>query len=223
MRPFTHQKDDMTCFELFLELARPDLVTGSSRWVSVNEFTGKYTRLSLGNGLDWGRSGSALARKYKLEKDKSVTPGNRIDRIRLCGYNDEESFSQSIRRDIRNAIKSRRCVICGASGTSENTTIEVDHKDGRKNDMRVGDVKTQRLDDFQPLCKACNDMKRQACKDCKKVGGIRWDAKWIEGNPFSYYKGDAHYSSELGCEGCFLFDPVEYRRIAYSGGPTDDI
>ena len=212
----------MTDIELFLELAQPDPITGISRWVSVAEFTGKYAPLSLGNGLSWGRSSSPLAREYNIEKDRSLTPGNRIDRIKLCGYKEEKTFSQSIRLDIRSEIKSRRCVICGASGTSENTTIEVDHKDGRKNDMRVSDVKTQRLDDFQPLCKACNDMKRQACKDCKKADGIRWDAKLIEGNPFSYYKGNAQYTPELGCEGCFLFDPVEYRRVAYSGRLSDD-
>lgn len=206
----------MTDIELFLELARPDPNTGVSRWVSVKEFTGKYAHLALGNGLSWGRSNSPLARKYKIDKDRSITSGNRIDRIKLCGYNEEETFSQAIRTDIKDAIRRRRCVICGAAGSSENTMIEVDHKDGRKCDMRVSDMSTQRMDDFQPLCKACNDMKRQACKDCKKDGGIRWDAKNIDGNPVSYYKGDAKYTPEFGCVGCFLYDPVEYRKIVYS-------
>ena len=206
----------MTDMELFLELSQPDLVTGTSRWVSVSEFTGKYAELALGNGLSWGRSNSPLARKYVLEKDRSQTPGNRIDRIRLCGYRKEESFSQTIRSDIKAAIRGSRCVICGASGTSENTIIEVDHKDGRKQDGRVSNVLTQRLDDFQPLCKACNDMKRQACRVCRETG-IRWDAKNIVGNPVSYYRGDAAYTHELKCEGCYLFDPVEYRKVIYYG------
>lgn len=206
----------MTDIELFLELARPDPITGISRWVSVKEFKGMYAHLALGNGLSWGRSSSQLARKYKIEKDRSITPGNRIDRIKLCGYNEEQSFSQAIRADIKDAVRRRRCVICGAAGSSENTSIEVDHKDGRKSDMRVSDMSTQRIDDFQPLCKACNDMKRQACKDCKEDGGIRWNAKNIDGNPVSYYKGGASYTPELGCVGCFLYDPVEYRKITYS-------
>lgn len=206
----------MTDIELFLDLAKPDAKSGVSRWVSVAEFVGKYAHLALGNGLSWGRSSSPLAKKYIIEKDRSLTSGNRIDRIRLCGYNTKDSFSQTIRSDIRDCIRHRRCVICGAAGTSENTTIEVDHKDGRKNDKRVSDRLTQRVDDFQPLCKACNDMKRQACKDCKKDGGIRWDAKNIEGNPVSYYSGGASYTSELGCVGCYLYDPVEYRKIIYS-------
>ncbi|MEJ8583379.1 hypothetical protein JSO63_07250 [Riemerella anatipestifer] len=39
----------MTKTELFLELAKPDS-NGVSRWVSVNEFIGKYKALQLGNG-----------------------------------------------------------------------------------------------------------------------------------------------------------------------------
>ena len=30
-------------------------------------------------------------------------------------------------------------------------------------------------------------------------------------NPYSFYKGDEHYTEELGCEGCYQYDPVEYR------------
>lgn len=209
----------MSDTELFLELAKPDPVTGVSRWVSASEFTGKYADLALGNGLSWGRANSPLARKYKVEKDSSQTPGNRIDRIRLSGYRKDEAFSQTIRSDIKAAIRVKRCVICGAAGTSENTSIEVDHKDGRKQDSRVSNLQTQRMSDFQPLCKACNDMKRQACKVCREKG-VRWDAKNIEGNPVSYYRGGAIYSPNLGCEGCFLFDPVQYRRAVFYGRPS---
>ena len=60
--------------------------------------------------------------------------------------------------------KDKKCVILGVNGFSENTKIEIDHKDGRKEDMRVSDKSTQRLEDFQPLCKAANDIKRQICK-----------------------------------------------------------
>lgn len=98
----------------------------------------------------------------------------------------------------------------GVNGSSENTTIEVDHKDGRKNDMRVSDPSTQRLEDFQPLCKAANDIKRQICKNCK-ANDKRWDARNIDGNPYSFYKGDENYTDELGCVGCYQYDPVEYR------------
>jgi hypothetical protein len=69
---------------------------------------------------------------------------------------------------------------------------------------------TQRLEDFQPLCKAANDIKRQICKNCA-LENIRWDAKNIKGNPYSFYEGDEKYTEELGCVGCYQYDPVAYR------------
>ena len=194
--------------QLFIELARPD-ANGHSRWVSVDEFVGKYSGLVLGNGFAWGRKNSMLCRKYIVETDKNVTSGNSVDRIRLNGLNQEETFRQTIRKDICDEIRSRRCVMLGVSGQSENTIIEVDHKDGRKNDMRVSDMSTQRIEDFQPLCKAANDIKRQICKDCAK-SDKRWNARNIEGNPYDFYAGGEDY--EGTCVGCYQYDPVEYRK-----------
>ena len=195
--------------DLFLELAEPN-ENGESRWVYATEFVGKYKPLELGNGWSWGRKSSQLQRNYKVEVNRELTSGNRIDAIRLVGKNDEDHFSQAIRKDICDAIRQRKCVMLGINGFSENTKIEVDHKDGRKDDMRVSDPTTQNIDDFQPLCKAANDVKRQICKKCKETD-IRWDARNIEGNPYSFYEGDEHYSKPLGCVGCYQYDPVEYR------------
>ena len=195
--------------DLFLELASPNR-QGVSRWVSVTEFVGKYKPLELGNGWSWGRKESRLQKEYIVEVDKSQTPGPSIDAIRLVGKNTQEHFSQAIRRDICEVIRKRKCVMLGVNGTSANTRIEVDHKDGRKNDMRVSDLSTQRLEDFQPLCKAANDIKRQICKNCKN-SDLRWDARNIEGNPYSFYQGDENYTEDLGCVGCYQYDPVEYR------------
>ena len=72
----------MTKKELFLELARPNK-DGVSRWVSVDEFVGKYKELKLGNGGSWLRTSSALAKEFIVETDKSITSGNSIDAIRL--------------------------------------------------------------------------------------------------------------------------------------------
>lgn len=76
--------------------------------------------------------------------------------------------------------------------------------------MRVSDMETQKLEDFQPLCKAANDIKRQICKKCKETDK-RWDAKNLIGNPYSFYEGDENYTDDLGCRGCYQYDPVEYR------------
>lgn len=200
----------MTKAELFLQLAKPD-ESGVSRWVKVSEFAGDYEVLKFGNGGSWCRASSTLAKKYKIELDKTLTRGNSIDAIRLNGFNREWSFNQNIRADIKSYYKGKNCVILGVQGNSENTKIEIDHKDGRKENMRVSNVNTQRLEDFQPLSKAANDAKRQICKRCKETGK-RWDAKNLDGNPYSFYEGDENYTEKLGCVGCYQFDPVEYRK-----------
>lgn len=200
----------MTKPELFLKLAKPDK-NGCSRWVDVTEFVGIYKELRLGNGGSWCRKQSSLAKKYLLEFDKSKTKGNSIDAIRLVGKNYNKAFHQTIREDIKDFYKKQKCVMLGINGKSENTQIEVDHKDGRKNDGRVADTSTQRFEDFQPLCKAANDVKRQICKNCKQTNK-RWDAKNIMGNPYSFYEGSENYTKELGCRGCYQYDPVEYRK-----------
>lgn len=200
----------MTTKELFLKLAKPDL-NGYSRWVDVKEFVGEYKNLQLGNGGSWCRRSSSLAKTYIVEFDKSKTPGNSIDAIRLCGFNEESSFNQTIRADIKAYYKNKNCVMLGINGKSENTQIEIDHKDGRKDSMRVSDMSSQKFEDFQPLCKAANDIKREICKKCKETNK-RWDAKNISGNPYSFYEGDENYTKEIGCVGCYQYDPVEYRK-----------
>ena len=200
----------MTKTDLFIELARPNS-DGVSRWVSSYEFVGRYADLQLGNGGSWCRASSSLAKKYNVELDKSCSSGNSIDAVRLNGYRREDAFSQFVRKDIKDYYKEQRCVMLGVKGFSENTKIEVDHKDGRKEDWRVSNPVTQELDDFQPLCKAANDVKRQICKECKKTNE-RWDATNIKGNPYPFYAGDKYYTEELGCVGCYQYDPVEYRK-----------
>lgn len=200
----------MTKMELFIELAKPNEL-GVSRWVKVSEFNGRYKELQLGNGGSWCRSSSSLAKKYIIDFDKTQTPGNSIDAIRLNGLNTNKSFNQSIRKSIKDYYKNENCVMLGIRGCSENTKIEIDHKDGRKDNSRISDIKTQRIEDFQPLCKAANDAKRQICKRCKETNK-RWDAKNLKGNPYSFYEGDEDYTPELGCIGCYQYDPVEYRK-----------
>lgn len=193
----------MTKTDLFLKLASPDK-NGISRWVNVSEFTGEYAELKFGNGASWARKESTLAKKYIIEFDKSITPGNGIDRIRLNGFNDND-FSQHINAEIKRTIKSRRCVVLGTSNP------EVDHKNGMKNESRVMRNENQRLSDFQPLSKAANDAKRQFCKECRRTG-IRFDAKLL-GYPMSYYAGGkTHNFEEDACVGYYWYDPLEFKR-----------
>lgn len=204
------EKSKLTKTELFIELAKPDDV-GFSRWVNVNEFTGKYQDLQLGNGASWCRASSTLAKRYNIEFDKSKSSGNSIDAIRLKGLNTKTPFNHNIRQDIKDYYKNQNCVMLGINGKSENTKVEIDHKVGRKNELRLSDLKQQTLNDFQPLSKAANDVKRQICKRCKETNK-RWNAKNLKGNPFEFYIGDENYTEELGCVGCYQYDPVEYRK-----------
>ncbi len=193
----------MTKTELFIKLAQPN-ENGVSRWVDISDFVGEYACLTFGNGASWARKESTLAKKYIIEFDKSITPGNGIDRIRLNGLNNGD-YSQHIRADIKRTIKAQRCVVLGTSNP------EVDHKNGMKNEDRVMRNEDQHIQDFQPLSKAANDAKRQYCKECRRTG-IRYDAKKL-GYPMSYYKGGAtHNNEENACEGCYWYDPIEFKK-----------
>lgn len=193
-----------TKIELWEELAQPDK-NGVTRWVGVDEFTGKYQGLQLLNGAGWSRDDGPFGKKYIIERNKSRTPGNKTDAIRTIGFNTENSNSSYIDPKIKRTIQSQRCVVLGTSNP------EVDHKNGMKNEDRVMQNKNQKMTDFQPLSKAANDAKRQYCKECKE-SGIRFDAKRL-GYPISYYAGqETHHNEENACVGCFWYDPMEFRK-----------
>ena len=87
----------------------------------------------------------------------------------------------------------------------------MDHKNGRKNNLRVGQLNNQKLSDFQPLCKTANDAKRQHCKSCKKTNK-RFNAK-ILGFEKSFTTGNIEYlESPDGCVGCFWFDVRDFQK-----------
>lgn len=77
--------------------------------------------------------------------------------MKVYGRLECRKINNSIRPDIRKKIIKKSCVNCGTK-----TNIECDHKNSLKNDPRVMITKTQRLDDFQPLCGHCNKVKREA-------------------------------------------------------------
>lgn len=201
------KKTDFDKWEKFVDLAKPD-ENGHSRIVTRAEF--EAIGLKLGNGGDFCRKSSKLYQLFKFSVNKTITKGNSIDEIQLQGYNEDFQFKQHIASWIREKLEKENCVMLGCNGTSENTRIEIDHKDGRKEDTRLSDPAQQKITDFQPLCKAANDVKREICKKCKE-NNKRWNAKNIKGNPYDFYEGDENYTENLGCVGCYQYDPVEYR------------
>ena len=82
----------------------------------------------------------------------------------------KENINRPIREDIKQIIKVKQCLHCGKS----NDTV-VDHKNDLYNDPRVLDIKTQTIDDFQPLCNGCNLIKRAYNVKMLKTGK-RFDA-----------------------------------------------
>ena len=72
-------------------------------------------------------------------------------------------------------------------------------------------LQRKNFNDFQPLCKAANDIKCQICKRCKEINE-RWMAKNLLGNPYNFYAGSKDYTDDLGCVGCYQYDLVAYRK-----------
>jgi len=106
-------------------------------------------------------------------------------------------------------ISQQRCIILGTNRSCDHK-VEVDHKDGRKDNERIMNTSTQVLEDFQPLSKPANDAKRQFCKKCKETN-LRYDAKLL-GYSVSFTFGDINYTDELRCVGCFWYDPIAFRQ-----------
>ena len=186
----------MTKLELFKELAKPDS-NGISRIVYRSEFKGKYKGLYTENGLSWGRQDLF---PYILDCKRE---GGRIISYKCVGFN--KVPNKSIRKDILNIIKKKRCVLLGTSRP------EADHKNGRYNNSRVNNKITQKLSDFQPLGQAANKAKRQACKICKNTNK-RFDAK-ILGFEKSFSLGEKDYlESPDGCVGCFWYDVRDFQK-----------
>lgn len=151
---------------LFLELAKPD-ETGNSRKVLISEFVGKYERLQFGNGGDWCRTDGTLAKKFIVERHKQ---GNSIIAVQLFGLNIKKQIQKQIRSDIVKEISSKKCAVLNISN------VEVDHKDGHRDDYENLKPENQKLEDFQPLSPAVNKAKRQHCKICRETQQ-RFDAR----------------------------------------------
>jgi ICEA Protein len=195
-----------TKIQLFLELAQPD-ENGFSRWVLVSEFADEYKDLFFtGNGASWARSDGTLGKTYIIERDDRLTNSNAIDRIRLGGFNPQAKFNRNVRPDIRKYYEQLICVVLGTSTKKAQT----DHKNGRLDDPRVGNTKTQTFEDFQPLSQHANTAKRRHCNVCKDTVS-RFDARLL-GYPVSVVEGKLKYEKPLGCVGCFWYDPLEFRK-----------
>jgi hypothetical protein len=188
----------MTDIELFLLLANP-YEDGTSRLVYKTEFIGNYYKLNFTNGCQWMRG---LKGRHKYE---TKGRGNSWT-IKLLGF-DNDKHNRSIRNDIKKIISVQNCVHTGFRDTTQNP-IEVDHKNGRYNMSDALDLLTQKIEDFQPLCRQANLQKRSDCKKCKESNN-RFDATSL-GYKISVINGDLKY--EDSCDGCYWFDPLKFKK-----------
>ena len=175
----------------FLRIAQPD-EDGFSRVVPVAEFTGSNEDLKFGNGVDWARSTSKIANVFNIQ---IIKEGGTTVALKLNGFN-KNPVKKPIPRWIAKEMRQLRCPVLGTSD------VEPDHKDGRLDDRRTFDSKSVNLDDFQPLSKAANMAKRQACKECRETGQ-RFDAQ-VLGFSISQFKGNGAYRGT--CVGCYWHD-----------------
>mgnify|MGYP002630792314 CR=1 FL=1 len=183
---------------LFLELAKPD-ETGNSRKVLISEFVGKYERLQFGNGGDWCRTDGTLAKKFIVERHKQ---GNSIIAVQLFGFNTKKQIQRGIKKDIAKQITSQRCSVLDIGN------VEVDHKDGHRDDYENLKPENQKLEDFQPLSPAVNKAKRQHCKVCRETKQ-RFDAR-VLGFSKCAWAGNGKYRGT--CVGCYWYDVKKFNQ-----------
>lgn len=118
-----------------------------------------------------------------------------------------------ISKNIHKKITSLSCVVCGTTNTI------CDHKNDLYNDIRVLNLETQLISDFQPLCNHCNLQKRQICKmeeENKKI----YSAKNIQRYnvyPFEFpWEKKVFDKNDINCKnGTYWFDPIEFDKNIY--------
>lgn len=174
---------------------------GFSPAIKMKELVKYHHSFQTTNGSTWCRSNqSYLGKKYEIKRTHS---NNRIDTVKLDGFNRRRIIRNDIRQDIVDYYKNKPCAILDIK-----TNLECDHKDGLKDDWRLNNRNEQQLIDFQSLSKTANDAKRSHCKKCKDTGK-RYDAKRL-GYKVSYLYGD---ENTRNCDGCYWYDPKKFNEV----------
>jgi hypothetical protein len=122
--------------------------------------------------------------------------GTSVHYIKFYGLKETEDIKdEGIRKDIWNIITKMKCINCFT-----NNDIQCDHKNDLKNDIRVLKKETQKIEDFQPLCRHCN-MKKKSIK--QKMLNLK---KRISAKEFGY-----NIDFTIGTELLDLNDPNWYK------------
>lgn len=191
-------------FEMYAEVDynMDDPTSCFSEEITIAELKNIHPGFESTNGCQWARSdGSYLGKRYII---KRTHKGGRVYGIRLDGPNNNSiKTHRTIRADIRKEIESQRCVILDTS-----SNIEVDHKNGKYNELSAIDLGKQKKSDFQALSKAANAAKRQHCLTCIQEGK-RYDARRL-GYTEGWVVGDENTAP---CIGCYWYDPHRFNQL----------
>ena len=126
----------------------------------------------------------------------------------------ENIITRPIRTDILDKIRSQSCVSCGS-----NSSIICDHKNDLYNEDSVLVSKTQKLDDFQPLCNHCNLQKREVLKkevEKSKLYSAKNLAKYkLFPFEFPWEKKLFDKRDKNTKKDTYWYDPVEFNRKIY--------
>lgn len=191
-------------FEMYADITydEDDPLSGFSKEIPISELSGIHHSFQSTNGCQWARSdGSYLGKRYIIKRPKN---SGRVSAVRLDGINRNSiKKNKGIREDIRKNLENEPCRVLDT-----HSNIEIDHKNGRYNNLTDIDIKAQKESDFQPMSKAANDAKRNHCQTCIETGK-RYDAKNL-GYKESFIAGDEDTPQ---CPGCYWYDPHKFNEI----------
>ena len=189
---------------------KPDL-DGRSEWIS--DIT-----LRESSELKWGNNGHSRHgiffgdTRYNWEKEPKQ---GTIKALRMVGFSDETKLISSerpIRLDIRAHHKTTGCVVCGSR-----SELVIDHKNDLYNDLRVLNIATQTLNDFQCLCNHCNLQKREVAKKTRETGK-RYKATNIPSIALykvDFIKGQEDFDNNdiNAMVGTYWYDPIAFTKF----------
>lgn len=188
-----------TKIEKFERIYEKQILVGA--WITKDDMASKgFFPQNNTNGRDI----RFIKSKYEMDIKKE---GTKEKMFRIIGKKKDLSNGERlISKKIKENLSKSKCVF---TGTKNN--IEIDHKNGRYNDEKVLDVSTQTTEDFQPLTKIANNIKREVCKKCIETGH-KFDAKEL-GFKISNLNGkNIHNNEPNGCVGCFFYDIIEFKN-----------
>jgi hypothetical protein len=122
--------------------------------------------------------------------------------------------SRPIRKDIDREIKKLPCVSCGS-----HSDMICDHKNDIYNDEDVLNTKTQKIEDFQPLCNHCNLQKRQIFKNETKTSKLFSAKNFQKYQMYAFefpWEKKAFELKDINTKkDTYWYDPVEFNNKIY--------